>query len=204
MQVVNRFPVQFFEFYNNSIDNDKLIQLLNQQQGRVRHGTVISYLENIHDREEFLEIFNWFRACLETVRDELGYNCDQFEITNSWFNKALANRGMHQNYHRHSMSFFSGVYYLTTGAPTVFEDPMIQRTQAQIEVLRKNYTPFEHSTAVPGKLVIFPSWVYHQTPPHLENYDRYIISFNSLPTGNINTIGGSDAACYLSIKGPND
>jgi uncharacterized protein (TIGR02466 family) len=204
MQILNLFPVQFFEFHNKSIDNRQLIQLLDQQQGMVRHGSVISYLENIHTLDTFSEIFTWFNNCLETVRAELNYNCDKFEITNSWFNKALANRGMHQNYHRHTMSFFSAVYYLTEGAPTAFEDPMIQRTQAQIEVLRKNYTPFEQIKAVPGKLIIFPSWVYHQTPPHLENYDRYIISFNSLPTGKINTIGGSDSACYISIKETND
>lgn len=204
MNVVNLFPIEFFEFQNNFIDNQKVIKALEGLEGNRRHGSVISFLEPIHTLPEFSELFNWFHLCLEEIRIKLDYDCDRFEITNSWFNTALAARGMHQNYHKHTMSFFSAVYYLTPGSPTVFEDPVIQRVQGQIEVLRKNYHPFASFHAVPGKLLVFPSWVFHQTPPHMEEYNRYIISFNVLPTGNINSGAGGDSKCYISLRKPND
>jgi hypothetical protein len=81
---------------------------------------------------------------------------------------------------------------------------LTQRSQGQIEVIRKNYQPFERFAAEPGKLLIFPSWVYHQAPPHMADFDRYIISFNSLPTGKINYSTGGDAQCFISIKNNND
>ena len=202
MDVVNLFPVEFFEFTNTEIDNNSIIEKLNKLSGPVRHGSVISYLKPIHKLDEFTDLFLWFGQCLDEIKIKLQYDCDKFEITNSWFNKALAGRGMHQNYHKHVMSFFSAVYYLTPGSPTVFEDPLTQRVQGQIEVLRRNYQPFKHFDAVPGKLVIFPSWMYHQTPPHMLDFDRYIISFNSLPTGKINSIAGGDSQCYISIEEP--
>ena len=204
MNIVNLFPIEFFEFQNNHIDNQKIIQQLDELNGRVKNATVVSLLTPIHELPEFSELFSWFRECLEEIRVAQQYDCDKFEITTSWANKSLAGRGMHQNYHRHTLSMFSAVYYLTEGSPTIFEDPVIQRTQAQIEILRKNYQPFEQFQATPGKLVVFPSWVYHQTPPHVLNYDRCIISFNCLPTGNLNSLGEPDARCYISIKRPND
>lgn len=204
MNVVNLFPVEFFEFKNTSIDNQDIINKLDQLTGLVKHGSVVSYLKPIHKLKEFKDLFLWFDQCLNEIRVKLEYDCDKFEITNSWFNKALGGRGMHQNYHKHVMSFYSAVYYLTEGSPTVFEDPLTQRMQGQIEVLRSNYQPYEHFIAEPGKLLIFPSWVYHQTQPHMHNFDRYVISFNSLPTGKINSATGGDSQCYISIKEQND
>jgi uncharacterized protein (TIGR02466 family) len=204
MNVVNLFPIEVFEFTNTKIDNANIIEKLNNLSGPVKHGSVISYLNPIHKLEEFKDLFLWFDQCLNEIKIKLQYDCDRFQITNSWFNKSLASRGMHQNYHKHVMSFFSAVYYLTPGSPTIFEDPVNQRVQGQIEVLRNNYLPFEHFEAEPGKLIIFPSWMYHQTRPHMFDFDRYVISFNSLPTGKINSAAGGDSQCYISIEDPND
>lgn len=201
MKIINLFPIEFFEFQNSSINNQEIIKKLEDLPGLRKQGSVVSYLNPIHTNNEFKGLFDWINQCLEQIRVNLEYDCDQFEITNSWYNKAVAGRGMHQNYHKHTMSFFSGVYYLTEGSPTMFEDPVAQRSQAQIEILRKNYLPFENFEATPGKLLIFPSWIYHQTPPHIGSSDRVIISFNILPTGNINSAaGGGDSQCYISLK----
>lgn len=204
MKTLNLFPIEFFEFVNTNIDNQLLINKLEELKGYRKQGSVVSYLDSIHDKEEFKELFSWFNQCLEEIRVKLNYDCDRFEISNSWYNKAEAHRGMHQNYHKHTMSFFSAVYYLTEGSPTMFEDPVLQRSQGQIEILRKNYFPFEIFDAVPGKLLVFPSWVYHQAPPHTANFDRFVISFNVLPAGNINSAAGGDSKCFISLKNSND
>lgn len=200
MEQLDLFPTSFFVFKNMDIDNDELIKNLQKYADRPKYGKVISSLHSLHDKPEFLDLFQWFNNCLEEIRVKEMYDCDRFEITNSWFNVALANSNMAINYHRHSMSFFSAVYYLTAGAPTFFEDPVIHRTQAQIEVLRFKYSPLEKIFPEPGKLVIFPSWMYHYAAPHVEEFDRYIISFNSFPTGAVNYNIASDSSANITIN----
>jgi uncharacterized protein (TIGR02466 family) len=200
MQRLELFPTSFFTFKNSNIDNAELIKKLQKYSDRMKRGNILSSLHLLHDKAEFSELFNWINSCLEEVRIVEKYDCEKFEITNSWFNIALANSNMAINYHRHSMSFFSGVYYLTEGAPTFFEDPVLHRTQAQIEVLRFEYSPTEKIFPEPGKLIIFPSWMFHYAAPHVDNFDRYIISFNSLPSGSINYNIATDSVSDISIN----
>jgi uncharacterized protein (TIGR02466 family) len=200
MKRLELFPTSFFEFKNPNINNVELVQHFQKYSDRMKHGNIISSLHLLHNKPEFLELFDWINSCLEEIRIEEKYDCENFKITNSWFNIALAESNMAIHYHRHSMSFFSGVYYLTEGAPTFFEDPVLHRTQAQIEVLRSEYAPTEKIFPEPGKLVIFPSWMFHYAAPHVDNFDRYIISFNSLPSGAINYNLATDSVLDISIN----
>jgi len=143
MKTVSLFPTDLFEFHNTEIDNTALIPLLEDCADQVKQSSTLSFIRNIHDNKNFTTLFSWISDCLQQVKESQKYDCDSFEITSSWFNRAMPRSGMNQNYHRHSMSFFSGIYYLTDGAPTVFEDPVIHRTQAQLEVLRDQYAPRE-------------------------------------------------------------
>jgi hypothetical protein len=59
MNIVNLFPVDFFEFKNSSIDNQDIIKKLDQLSGPVKQGSVVSYLNPIHQLEEFNELFSW-------------------------------------------------------------------------------------------------------------------------------------------------
>jgi len=198
MEVVNLFPTEMFVFKNTALDNQKIIQQLEKIDNvEIKKTTTLSMLHDLRSDAEFRDLFVWFEACLEQVRESMQYDCEKIDIVNSWFNVALAGYEMYQNYHRHSMSFFSGIYYLTDGSPTVFEDPVTHRTQAQIEVLRHNYQPTFLSPAEPGKLIIFPSWMYHNSRPHLGNINRYVISFNSFPSGKINYNLATDSKLHV-------
>jgi uncharacterized protein (TIGR02466 family) len=157
-------------------------------------------LADLRKKPEFKELFDWFNVCLEEIRQTMKYDCDKLEITNSWFNVALGGYNMYQNYHRHSMSFYSAIYYATDGAATVFDDPVTQRNHAQLEVLRHEFSPTYISPAEAGKLVIFPSWMYHSSQQHLDSHNRYIISFNTMPTGKINHMLATDSKTEISIK----
>lgn len=200
MQKLDLFPTTFFIFDNLTLDNSKLIDDLSKYTDRIKSGNLLSSLHTLHDKEEFVDLFSWIDQCLEDIRTDQQYDCEKFTITNSWFNIAEARSNMHIHHHRHSMSFFSGVYYLTEGAPTVFEDPVMHRTQAQLEVLRFHYSPYERVIPQPGRLVVFPSWMYHHSMPHVNDYHRYIISFNTLPTGAVNYNIASDSVAYLDVK----
>lgn len=200
MEVLKLFPTEVFEFENLTIDNKRLItylQTLNDVE--IKKTTTISILEDLRKHQEFNELFQWFDQCLSDVKTYMKYDCDQLAITNSWVNVALGDYKMYQNVHRHSMSLLSAVYYLTEGSPTLFEDPVIHRTQAQLEVLRFGYNPFYDSEARPGKLVIFPSWMYHSSVPHLGKENRYVISFNCLPSGKINHNLATDSKAHIRI-----
>jgi len=200
MEVLKLFPTEVFEFENLTIDNKRLIaylQTLNDVE--IKKSTTISILEDLRKHQEFNELFQWFDQCLNDVKTYMKYDCDQLAITNSWINVALGDYKMYQNVHRHSMSLLSAVYYLTDGSPTIFEDPVIHRTQAQLEVLRFEYNPFYDSEAKPGKLVIFPSWMYHSSVPHLGKENRYVISFNCLPSGKINHNLATDSKAHIRI-----
>jgi len=200
MEISTLFPIEFFSFKNQEIDNQDILSKLKKYTDRMKHGDISSSLHTLHNKTEFHELFLWINNCIEEIRINQHYDCDRFEISNSWFNITPADSYSGIHYHRHSMSFFSGIYYLTKGAPTVFEDPVMQRAQAQLEVLRLNYSPLEQIFPEPGKLVIFPSWVYHYALPHVENFDRYVISFNVLPTGAINYNIATDSVAYIEIK----
>lgn len=202
MEKVKLFPTEVFVFRNNTFDNVKMIEHCEKYGDFVKQSETISSMRNLHDKVELSPLFDWFRQCLEEVRLSCRYDCDSFQITSSWFNRALPQSGMKLNVHRHSMSYFSAVYYLTEGSPTVFEDPVIHRTQAQLEVLRhldRESSPHQPITAEPGKLILFPSWLFHFSAPHVGNNDRYIISFNTMPSGDINYNIASDSVASIKI-----
>ena len=200
MEKIQLFPVEFYTF-KCPLDLTPWIRHLETTNAGAKYGTNISYTSNLHTLPEYEPLFAWFVDCLEQVRTECQYDCDSLSVTSSWANCALAGAAMRQNYHRHSMSFLSGVFYLTEGVPTIFEDPVIHRTQAQIEVLRKGWRgPFEAIENEPGKLVLFPSWMYHSTPPHWGDNDRWVISFNTLPTGAVNYNTATDSVAHITLN----
>ena len=200
MQKIELFPVEFYTF-QCPLDLAPIIANLQASAEPVKHSQNLSYTSNLHTKPEYESLFAWFVDCLEQVRTDCQYDCDSLKITSSWANCALAGAAMRQNYHRHSMSFLSGVFYLTPGVPTIFEDPVIHRTQAQIEVLRKGWKgPYEAVPNEPGKLVLFPSWMFHSTPPHLDNNDRWIISFNTLPAGAVNYETATDSVAHITLN----
>jgi len=201
MEVLNLFPVEFFVFKNNAIDNTKLIAELEALDGiEIKKSTTMSLLVDLRKNEKFKELFSWFDQCLEEIRQTMKYDCDQFEITNSWVNVALPKYNMHQNYHKHSMSFYSAVYYFTEGSATEFEDTVVDRSRAQLEVLRHDYQPWETVVPEPGKLVIFPSYVYHRSHAHMGDKARYILSFNTLPAGKVNYQLATDSKVHIKVE----
>jgi len=198
MDKINLFPVSIYSFNNDTLDNDKLISLLDDET--FGEHNALSSIDNLHVKDQFCGLFNWINSCLNMLKDDHKYDCDMLEISSSWANKYYRNSDMYHAPHRHSMSLWSGIYYLTEGAPTVFEDPVFQRTHAQIEVLQHEFSPFYRINPEPGKLILFPSWMYHSTMPNFDDTDRYTISFNVLPTGKINYNLARDSIAVIKLE----
>ena len=200
MEILKLFPIDFFVFYNKNFDNKKLIANLETLEDiQIKKTTQISLLINLKNNKNFQDLFNWFSDCLKEVKKIKQYDCDQIKITNSWVNVSLADYNMYLDTHKHSMSFYSGIYYLTDGSATTFIDPFEQAIDTQLQVLKFNYHPEEKISPEPGKLIIFPSYIYHKSDIHIANTSRYIISFNTMPVGKINYNLATDSKINIEI-----
>jgi len=193
------FPVEVLEYQQTGKTYDGIIELLRNEA--FKEHEAYSSLANIHKIPHYNEPFEFINECLEDVRTRYSYDCEKFEISSSWCNMSKPNSGMNHKFHRHSMSYLSGIFYMTEGAPVGFEDPVMPRTMNQLEVLRTDgYAPFEYIAPMPGKLLLFPSWLYHWTKPHIDDFERWNISFNVLPTGKINYNMGTDSTANIELK----
>jgi uncharacterized protein (TIGR02466 family) len=101
-------------------------------------------------------------------------------ITGSWYSVMDIGKRLHA--HRHEGSVVSGVLYVDVDDNTV---PLIIKSPLMPYKMNDLYEKFDNPYAssgvslkpVKGNLIIFPSWIEHETPP--EEGTRCIISFNT-------------------------
>ena len=142
--------------------------------------------DQLHSSPEFYDIHEWFQQCVDQVHKDNGWQCDRLVVNKSWANRSDARSGHHHSPHRHPMSYLSGIFYLTEGSPTVFQDPLTPRTMNQLEIISGTY---ENAVAIEptvGQLLIWPSWMIHWSVPHHGPEPRAVIAWNALPDGGIN------------------
>ena len=148
--------------------------------------------ERMHDCVDRIMLF--FEDCLDQYVEKFKLDCESLDISLSWFNHAPARTGWGHPLHRHPMAYLSAVYYITDGAPTIFDDPCIPRTYNVLDIWEDDKMKMdgwnlginEKYEANPGKLILFPSWLKHFSGRQLEDFDRWTISFNAFPSGKIN------------------
>ena len=191
MKKVDLYPVECYEFESNHkwqwIEKIRELDLKETGTGTLNTGP------ELHKNEKFKPIVDFINECLGKIRLHYNYDCSGFKITSMWAN--YYRPGTDQHAHRHANSYYSGVLYLSGGAPTVFYDPLAQRYQAQFDLFTlpkstvdgfdKNGPRFEKSEAEAGKMIVFPSWLVHSTA--IAQEDRYSIAFNAMPYGKINS-----------------
>ena len=107
------FPVEVVE-YRDFADLSSMIHLL-ENESFTEHSA-FSSVKDLHTDNRYAQVFNFINASLEDYRTRFKFDCDQFEISSSWTNHSLPNSGQNHKFHRHSMSFLSGIYYFTGGA----------------------------------------------------------------------------------------
>lgn len=108
----------------------------------------------------------------------------KWTVKEIWMN--LLKAGGSQFMHTHANSFASGIFYITTPAPsaaTVFRKP-----SPGGEFIFRNDVPLGHYSAdtwqVPdikaGDLVLYPSYLMHGVPPN-DGPERITVAFNAIP-----------------------
>ena len=106
----------------------------------------------------------------------------QLEMTDCWVNIMAAQ--VAHGVHLHPLSTVSGTYYVQAPArsPGIkFEDPRLDRMMAapprQVDAQPMNRA-WITLPAVPGRLVLFESWLRHEVLPHPTTRERISVSFN--------------------------
>lgn len=137
----------------------------------------------LHKREEYYDITRLFNRILDDVKNKYNYDTERFDISQMWINKS-GYGDVHPS-HYHTNSYLSAVLYFTEGSNILFKDPVYLRLNSQLIVGNDLETHNAATNPEPGKLLIFPSWLYHGTEKN-ETHERISMSFNCLPAGKTN------------------
>ena len=118
----------------------------------------------------------------------------QLVINGIWFQ--VSNEGAHHDIHTHGNCSWSAVYivdvdpqdersnhsgYGELNGVTRFYSPLFERLGGAYMDYGNSY--LQNATVdfdpIPGRLIVFPSWLPHQAMPYQGARDRVIISFNA-------------------------
>lgn len=145
---------------------------------------------NLHKDSKFTRLTNRIHKVAAGVSDNLGYNKGRhLEVTTMW---SISNPpGSSNRAHIHPGALWSGVYYVQApeGAGQIeFIDPRTVNLMNYASYMPNTKRKTECWTKVKvkpvaGKMLFFPSWLYHSVEPNLSNAkgrdgERVIISFN--------------------------
>tara|TARA_B100001093_G_scaffold305510_1_gene291610 strand:- start:5812 stop:6498 length:687 start_codon:yes stop_codon:yes gene_type:complete len=183
------FPVELYIFENADLIDPTLDALDPIERGMFNMpNNVQTTAGNLHLLDTFKPITNWIETCLEEIKKDQQFEMyGKFEISLMWGVVSPPDSGGCHNTHRHPMSYWSGLYCMSYGSPTLFQDPVIPRAYNQMEIVSSVYeNAMPAPTYKPGTLIVWPSWLLHFTTPHLGDFPRIGLSFNAMPTGAIN------------------
>tara|TARA_R100001224_G_scaffold21307_1_gene10609 strand:+ start:97 stop:675 length:579 start_codon:yes stop_codon:yes gene_type:complete len=137
---------------------------------------------DMNNRKEYesiiQELFKMYNEIIEEEHLDI-----QPKLGNMWANINLPNS--YNNSHIHPNSLFSGVYYVKSKPNSGRLHIMDPRPGAQLIMPRrkKGIVPMElwrdaYLEPVPGRLIMFPAWLWHKVELNKSNDMRISISFN--------------------------
>lgn len=145
---------------------------------------------DLHQRADYKRITQKVLDQGAFISSELGYaKSHKLAIDQMW--SIINGPGSFNKAHIHPGSIWSGVYYVQApenAGDIEFTDPRTENLVRQAKFEANSKRPRECWTKVrftpkPGKMILFPSWLYHSVDANLtqaegEDAERIIISFN--------------------------
>ena len=210
MEKINVLPQTFYQFECDENLIAKILPLVKEEgykKTELRDGslwklsknyTSNSYNTTLHKQKEYAELIDWIYKCINEFKEDLKLQCEKFTITQCWSNCAEYGKQHHE--HVHPNSFLSGILYLNnTDAKTTFVGNNIwnyfYKNDSNIRVTDP-LNILHREDCVAGKLILFPSNIVHMVPENSSTSNRYTISFNAFPSGQI---GDMNALYGLNI-----
>ena len=193
---INLFPLQLFEFHSSKRMSETLaLEILKEPSqkndlnkilgnGRAHKRTTSNIKKNAYEFFD-AEMFEWFNQCLDTVKNEMFIPEISLPITECWGTRTDRFEKMHQ--HSHPNSLMSGIWYLSDHPKSTtnfyYDNPnnvtgrILDIYQPEKKILKESITPEV------GKLIIFPSSLYHDVSPNTTSTPRVTIAFNTFASG---------------------
>lgn len=181
-------PIHTIDFLDTNFCDDIKGHLKNLQKNNIGRDDVLCFItpDDLHKRTEFLNLNEILLKETNKVLDEIGLIREDIFITSMWANISKADN-RHAT-HLHANSLYSGVLYIEADERSGnigFKDPRIAKEM--LDFNWKDDSIFKHRTIEfepkKGRLILFPSWMYHGTKRGKFNIneDRISLSFNVLP-----------------------
>ena len=149
------------------------------------------------------ELIDWFNTCLDDLTKEIfGEVNFRLRVVQSWATKNKFSE--YHGKHRHPNSIYSGILYLNTHnkkGETYFKLPnpwFFFENESFFMVDHKQEKEVTYTyKSVKGKMILFPSVLFHGSNTNIQHQDRYIIGFNSFFDGNV---GSEILATELNVN----
>jgi uncharacterized protein (TIGR02466 family) len=195
------FPTLVYSFQQADPEalNTRLLELIYGEQERDQAGIQRSNFRalggwhshnDLHKNPEYAELVDSILTAGKLVSDDLGYHKGySLRIGTMW--SIINPPGSANRAHIHPGCTWSGVYYIQTpeGCGNIeFIDPRTENLMQQPRYMPNKKRPKHcwtkaNITPRPGRMLIFPSWLYHAVAPNLSEEpdragQRVIISFN--------------------------
>ncbi|WP_371158217.1 TIGR02466 family protein [Jannaschia sp. 2305UL9-9] len=179
--------------------NARLISNIYAERERDRKGISRSNLpqlggwhshNNLHKSKDFAELVTAVKIAGEKITEDLGYSTDhRLSIGTMW--SIINPPGSANRAHVHPSCLWSGVYYIQAPEKSGDIEFIEPRTvhlmnQAKFQPNKKrskeNWTKVRFTPRA-GRMLIFPSWLYHAVDPNMstaegDDANRIIVSFN--------------------------
>lgn len=195
------FPTSTFRFELPDAQeiNEELLELIYEERERDQDGIQRSNFKglggwhshnDLHKDSNYDRITNAIHQAASLVSESEGYHGEyDLKIGTMW--SIINPPGSSNQAHIHPGCQWSGVYYIQAPEDSgniVFTDPRTENLMHQPRYQPKRTRPKHcwtkvNFTPTAGKMIIFPSWLYHSVLPNLSQEEapasnRVIISFN--------------------------
>jgi len=144
--------------------------------------------QQLLDHPLFREVREEILGLVRQLSDAYCHEVDAVRICNSWGNVV----GFEQSirYHRHDNSYISGSFYLTKGSRFQLLNNFHNDMFGIVPNVRPDANSFRALGALdidpePGRVILFPSGMYHCVVPSTSREKRYSVAFNTVPVGQV-------------------
>ena len=134
----------------------------------------------LKDHKDLIDKFtSKVNICLEPLQYQI-----PLQMTTSWFTRTP--NGDRVNRHKHANCLYSSVFYFHDDTSSI---NFLKDDGPMIDIPFRNNDPqvipygFAEIPATKGKLLVFPSSLYHSTKPNNSNKYRYSMAMNYMPRG---------------------
>jgi uncharacterized protein (TIGR02466 family) len=148
-------------------------------------GTKPFEMRNLHFRTKHQQVITWIHEHIQSYWKELGYTDQRIpQIEHMWAN--LTPKGGNIVHHNHSPFEIAGSFYVNAtpemGCIALIDPLEVIRGRLPIDSGQESKQGryfFDHvEPPAPGKLVLFPGWLYHKTQPNPSDKERIVMGMN--------------------------